>query len=226
MSHQGGGYKVLDLYAGLGGNRKKWENCQVTAVEMDSAIAAEYARQYPNDEVIIGDAHQYLLDHYNEFDFIWSSPPCQSHSKMDRANYRNAPRYPDLKLYEEIIFLQTYFDGYWIVENVNPYYEPLIKAHKVGRHLFWANFSFHAFDIDRPADFINLNTSKEKSKLMDWLGIQYEKNIYYSGNHCPLQVLRNCVHPDLGLQIFNQAIEKGTGKVIKVDGMAVQGSLI
>lgn len=63
----------LNLYAGLGGNRKKLpDDVQVTAVEMDGRIAAVYKRLYPQDTVIIGDAHQYLLDHYEEFDFIWS----------------------------------------------------------------------------------------------------------------------------------------------------------
>ena len=38
----------------------------------------------PDNTVIVADAHQYLLDHYSEFDFIWTSPPCQTHS---RANY-------------------------------------------------------------------------------------------------------------------------------------------
>lgn len=218
--------RVLDSYAGLGGNRKKWDGCQVTAVELDPAIAAVYQKQYPDDTVVVGDAHQYLLEHHAEFDFVWSSPPCQSHSKMDRANYRNKPRYPDLKLYEEIIFLQSYFKGLWIVENVVPYYEPLVRAQKVGRHLFWANFHFEAFDIDRPADFINLNTNKERAKLMDWLGIHYENNLYYEGNHCPLQVLRNCVHPDLGAQIFNHAAAKITGKAVFTEGLPTQQALI
>ena len=33
----------------------------------------------------------------------------------------------------------------------------------------------------------------------------YEKNIYYEGNHCPTQILRNCVHPEVGLHVFNEA---------------------
>lgn len=67
--------RVLNLYAGLGGNRKLWEDCEVVAVEMDERIAAVYQRLHPNDTVIIGDAHQYLLDNHEKFDFVWSSPP-------------------------------------------------------------------------------------------------------------------------------------------------------
>jgi DNA (cytosine-5)-methyltransferase 1 len=200
-------YKVLDLYAGVGGNRKKMTNCEVTAVEYSPAIAEVYQGLYPNDTVVVADAHQYLLDHHHEFDFVWSSPPCQSHSRMMKATRHNLNRYPDMKLYEEIIFLQNFFKGNWVVENVVPYYAPLIPAQKVGRHLFWSNFDFTAEDVARPKNFINKANLAGKKELMDWLGIHYEKNLYYEGNHCPAQVLRNCVHPDLGKQIFEQGMD-------------------
>ena len=125
--------RILNLYSGLGGNRKHWGG-DITAVEIDSKIAAVYADQFPNDNLVIGDAHQYLLSHYTEFDFIWSSPPCQSHSRMIRSGNNRKPRYPDLQLYEEILFLQYNFRGHWVVENVVPYYSPLIAATKNGRH--------------------------------------------------------------------------------------------
>ena len=48
---------------------------------------------------------------------------------------------------------------------------------------------------------------------MEWLGIHFEENIYYEGNHCPTQVLRNCVHPLVGEQIMRAAKETTeTGK--------------
>ena len=34
--------KVLNLYAGIGGNRKLWENVEVTAVEIEPDIATVY----------------------------------------------------------------------------------------------------------------------------------------------------------------------------------------
>jgi len=198
--------KVLNLYAGVGGNRKCWENCQVTAVESNEKIAAVYQRLHPNDTVIIGDAHEYLRANHSEFDFIWSSPPCQTHSKMAKATRHKNRKFPDMDLYEEILFLQHFFKGSWIVENVVPFYEPLIKPTKrVGRHCFWASFDFKAEDVKRPANFINMSNMAGKKALMEWLGIYYEENIYYDGNHCPAQVLRNCVHPKLGMQIYQAA---------------------
>lgn len=198
--------KVLNLYAGLGGNRKLWEDVDVVAVEFDERIANVYSRLYPKDFVIIGDAHEYLRENFDRFDFIWSSPPCQTHSRMARATRHSLKRFPDLKLYEEIIFLQTYAKCKWIVENVVPYYEPLIEpTRRVGRHVFWSNFEFKAEDIPRPQGFINKCNLDGKRALQDWLGIHYDENIYYGNNHCPAQILRNCVHPKLGLQIFEQS---------------------
>lgn len=199
--------KVLNLYAGLGGNRKLWEDCDVTAVELEPAIAAVYSRLYPNDEVVIEDAHQYLLDHSEEFDFIWSSPPCQTHSRMAKATRHKLKRYTDLSLYQEVMYLQHFYSGKWVVENVVPYYKPLIDAQRIGRHLYWANFDVGDYKEPIPENFINLTNLAGKKKLMDWLDIHYEENIYYGNNHCPAQVLRNCVHPKEGLSIFNKMKE-------------------
>jgi len=198
--------KVLNLYAGLGGNRKLWTGCRVTAVEKDSKIAAQYAKLYPDDEVIVADAHQYLLDHYSEFDFVWSSRPCQSHTKMVKFTRHKKARYIDGGLYEEIIFLKHFFKGDWVVENVIPYYEPMMNPKKIGRHLFWSNFDIPDFDHPaQPKNFINEATVKGSRMMKDWLGIHYDGNIYYEGNHCPAQVLRNCVHPLTGLHVFINA---------------------
>ena len=137
--------KILNLYACLGGNRYKWgDEHEITAVELDEELARLYQERFPNDLVIVADAHQYLLDHYKEFDFIWTSPPCPTHSRINISQYTReswTPKYPDMKLYEEIIFLDTYYKGKYVVENVIPYYEPLIPAKKRNRHLYWTNFN-------------------------------------------------------------------------------------
>jgi len=190
---------------------------EVTAVEYTQDIADVYKLLHPNDTVIVADAHQYLLDHYQEFDFIWSSPPCQSHSRMIRSGRNRKPRYADMKLYEEILFLQHNFDGLWVVENVKPYYEPLIKPKAIGRHMFWANFDFDEIEEPKFKNFINKQNLSAKQELMDWLGIHYEKNIYYEGNHCPTQILRNCVHPAIGEHLFNSAFSDNQVKEDQID---------
>jgi len=200
--------RVLNLYAGLGGNRKHWQSVEVTAIEWDEKIAAVYAANNPKDMVVVGDAHAYLLAHHSEFDFIWSSPPCQSHSRMIRSGKNRKPRYPDLRLYEEILFLKHNFKGDWVVENVKPYYTPLIEAQAVGRHLFWSNKPIAATEVKQPKGFIGKTTVAGSRELKDWLGIHYEGNLYYDSNHCPAQVLRNCVHPDLGRQVFDSVLQE------------------
>jgi DNA (cytosine-5)-methyltransferase 1 len=200
--------RVLNLYSGIGGNRKHWEGVEITAIESDSKIAEIYSKQYPNDEMIVGDAHSFLESHHNEFDFIWTSPPCQTHSKMAKCNSRTNKKFPDFRLYEEIVFLQNFHKGLWIVENVNPFYKPLIEpTNKAGRHRFWANFEFECDEVESPKNFINMTSLKHKQTMMDWLGIYYEGNVYCGKSHCPLQVMRNCVHPKMGKQIFDCAVD-------------------
>src|SRR3970282_796598 len=114
--------KVLNLYAGIGGNRKLWDNAKIIAIEINPKIAAIYKDIFQSDEVIVTDAHQFLLENFKEFDFIWSSPPCPSHSIIRKNSrfvpYQSKPLYPDMKLYEEILFLLHYFDKNWVIENV------------------------------------------------------------------------------------------------------------
>jgi DNA (cytosine-5)-methyltransferase 1 len=199
--------KVLNLYACLGGNRLLWENCDVTAVELDSELARMYQERFPNDKVIVADAHQYLLDHYKEFDFIWSSPPCPSHSRpryWNSSNYdtNTKPIYPDMKLYEEILFLQHYFrSGKYVVENVIPYYEPLIPAKKRGRHLYWTNFNLpnklggREIQICAGVD--------ELKKLCKFHKIDVSS---YKGQQSPLTIARNLVDYEDGNTIYNTVI--------------------
>lgn len=200
--------RVLNLYAGLGGNRKKWRNVKVTAVEIDSKIADVYREQNPDDEIFITDAHEFLLHNYKHYDWIWSSPPCQRNTKMIISGRNRKPVYPDLRLYEQAIFLNTHFKGFYTIENVVPYYGALMPAKKLGRHLFWSNFDIE--DMAEVPEFKNMMSRQNisaKKQLQDWLDIHYEQNIYYANNHCVTQVLRNCVHPDIGLHIYNQLLK-------------------
>lgn len=189
--------KVLNLYAGVGGNRKYWEGCEVTAVENDPYIATVYQGRYKADTVVAGDAMEYLEKNYAGFDFIWASPPCPSHGQY-RHNVGVIgkgfdPILPDMTLYSAIIFLQTYYKGLWLVENVQPYYTPLVEpAFELHRHLFWANFV---------ADDRDFKTSeiRSKNKISDFDG--YE-DVQGSDIKNKRQVLRNQVDPELGLHIF------------------------
>ncbi|MEQ1733644.1 MAG: DNA cytosine methyltransferase [Bacteroidia bacterium] len=195
--------RILNLCAGVGGNRRYWTGGHITAVENDVKIAGLYHKLYPNDTIIVGDAYEFLKNNYENYDFVWISPPCQKHSKMMKATRHKVADYPDFKLYEVIIFLQHFFKGKWVVENVKPYYTPLIQPTAIiGRHLFWANFIIDAEEVKQPKGFITKSNLEGKKEMMKWLDIYFDEVIYYKNNHCPVQILRNCVHPNLGLQIF------------------------
>jgi DNA (cytosine-5)-methyltransferase 1 len=193
--------KVLNLYACLGGNRYKWTDCEVTAVELDPELAILYQERFPNDTVIVADAHQYLLDHYKEFDFIWSSPPCPTHSRSRFARHESTkPEYPDMNLYQEIIFLQNYFKGKFVVENVIPFYEPLIPAQKRGRHLYWTNFRLPNEINERKQSIM-----EGKDEVKKWCNF-HEYNFYqYKGTQRIDKIARNLVDYEAGLTIFNTA---------------------
>lgn len=196
--------KILNLYAGIGGNRKLWDgDIEVTAVEWDEKIAKIYQDFFPKDKVIIADAHQYLLEHYKEFDFIWSSPPCPTHSDIRRMCVdigRAEPKYPSMILYEEIIFLMQYCSSVkFVVENVIPYYEPLITPQIISRHCFWANFKIS--NKEYPSSGI------KSGKIEYW----EELTGFNLDNYTKVDkrtILRNCVNPELGLHIFNMAFKE------------------
>lgn len=200
-------FRVLNLYACLGGNRYKWTDCDVTAVELDPELARLYQERFPNDKVIIADAHQYLLDHYKEFDFIWTSPPCPSHSRV-RISQKNRdtliPIYPDMKLYEEVIFLDNYFEGKYCVENVIPFYEPLIPAKKRGRHLYWTNFNLPS-DLGERKDGKGLVGSSQKDEVKKLCKFHNYDFYKYKGEQRIDKIARNLVDYEAGLTIFNTA---------------------
>ena len=200
-------FRVLNLYACLGGNRLLWENCEVTAVELDPELARMYNERFQNDIVIVADAHQYLLNHYKEFDFIWSSPPCPSHSRArywSSSNYDTTTEaiYPDMKLYEEILFLQHYYrTGKFVVENVIPYYEPLIPSKKRGRHLYWTNFNLPTDLNDRR---VQVGAGKnELKKLCEFHKIDISS---YKGEQSMIKIARNLVDYEAGKTILQTAL--------------------
>lgn len=202
--------KILNLYAGIGGNRKLWgDTHEVTAVELDPKIAKIYQDYFPKDKVIVADAHKYLLEHYEEYDFIWASPPCPTHSQLGRlrvlsddkvtGSYLSKAKYPDMKLYEEILLLKHFFKGKYVVENVIAYYEPLIQPIKIQRHHFWTNFNIRTILLD--------TDNIESGKISEWAektGFDLSK---YPGID-KRKALRNCVRPELGEHILSEALSE------------------
>ena len=198
--------KILNLYACLGGNRYKWDevtDIEVTAVEWDKDLAKLYQERFPNDKVIVADAHQYLLDHYKEFDFIWSSPPCPTHSRLVTSNKNKIKmKYPDMKLYQEVIFLDNFFKGRYVVENVIPFYTPLIPSKKRGRHLYWTNFNLPNNINERPPIGIGQGVNEVK-RLCEFHDYDFYK---YKGKQPTNKIARNLVDYEAGKTILETAV--------------------
>ena len=207
--------KILNLYCGIGGNRGGWtlsKEDKVVAVELNPLIAEIYKQHFPEDEVIIADAHEYLLEHFREYDFIWASPPCPTHSKVRKSLAikrdkdgneweQNKPVYPNMMLYEEIILLDNYFDGFYCIENVIPFYEPLISGQQLGRHLFWSNVKFNEkIKFEARGNFDDTNALAEYLgyDISNWQGVDRKL------------LLRNCCEKDISEYIFDE-VKKAMG---------------
>jgi DNA (cytosine-5)-methyltransferase 1 len=202
--------RILNLYACLGGNRYKWgDEHEITAVEWDEELARLYQERFPKDEVIVADAHQYLLDNYQNYDFIWSSPPCPTHSRARAYNSKYKAQYPDMALYQQVILLELVskgenprFKGKYVVENVVPYYEPLIPAHKRGRHLYWTNFSLPN-ELSKRKPPVFGNSTDELNKLCEFHDYNFK---HYKGKQSTVKIARNLVEYEAGKTILDTAM--------------------
>lgn len=199
--------KILNLYSCLGGNRAAWgDDHDITAVELDPELCLMYSERFPNDKVLCVDAHQYLLNHFEEFDFIWSSPPCPTHSRARFWNSKLDKVYPDMSLYQEIILLQNYFNGLYCVENVIPYYTPLIPGVIRGRHMYWANFPLPSVLSNRKIDMVGRDELKRFEKFH---GIDISQ---YKGTQRKDKLVRNLVDYEAGKTILDAAMGRPVEK--------------
>ena len=202
--------RVLNLYAGLGGNRLLWKNVKVVAVEINRQIAECYSEMFPDDEVIVTDAREFLLDNYSKFDFIWASPPCTSHSRARfwaSKGKKYKPVYPDFSLYEMIVFLQHFRKKPWVVENTVPYYKPLIKPTvKIGRHYFWSNFRISKIDI-QGSDMVETSKIEEILKSKGLPVEIYMKVLKKIRGMRKDRLVRDMVRPEIGKHILDEALK-------------------
>lgn len=200
------------MFAGIGGNRLFWDEVtqiNVTAVEKNPQIASIYQKRFPQDEVITGDAFEYLRENYQKFEFIWASPPCQSHSSMMKF-HPSVPKIPRVdEIYGLTIWLNHYYSSFYCIENVQPYYKILIPpSARIERHYFWSNF--HIRKVRREIRYGGQN------KIGGIINETYEELI--QKNHLDdikddllalpktQQVMRNCVKPEIGKYILRELL--------------------
>lgn len=98
-----------------------------------------------------------------------------------------------MNLYQEVILLNYFFKGKFVIENVIPYYKPLIEPQIAGRHCFWANFII------------------PKDKIFDdriHNDIVGNEKVYGFDISEKRKILRNLVNPKLGLYVFYLAFKE------------------
>lgn len=205
--------KILNLFAGIGGNRTLWgEEHEIVAVESNQQILDIYISRFPNDEYVLGDALTVLRQHGEEFDFIWASPSCTTHTSMNvltKGKYGTLPEIPDDRsLYGLIRWLQIWFKGKWVVENVKDYMGFLIPpTSNLDRHYFWSNFTIPEKSFPREG-----NIAKEDfASLARFHKINENIIPFYKWdrNHdFRWTVLRNCVDYRIGKYILDCAQNK------------------
>ena len=90
------------------------------------------------------------------------------------------------------------FKGKWAVENVIPYYPYEIQPTVIlQRHPFWSNFPIEHREF--PKDSIGW-----KNKISDYKDLF---NIADTHIKDKMQVLRNCVNPELGLYVLKEGMK-------------------
>ena len=112
-------------------------------------------------------------------------------------------------IYQQIILLELVskgenprFKGKYVIENVVPYYDPLIPAHKRGRHLYWTNFNLPNTLSNRKSPVFG-NSTDELNKLCEFHDYNFKQ---YKGKQSTVKIARNLVEYEAGKTILQTAI--------------------
>ena len=211
--------KILNLYGGLGGNRLKWDDHEVTMVESDGDLCNIYQERFPNDEVWQEDVIKIVEEEdLQKFDFIWASPPCTTHSK---TSFFHGRRVPDLtQLFGLRLHLESNaFHGLYCIENVQPHYkipEEWMYTAAIDRHRFWANFYIDSSHSELDNRIPNNRMKGVKRKDQNTIIINGKIGDLAAYHDFPLEllmffpsrkdkVLRNMLHYSIGEYVLEYA---------------------
>ena len=109
--------------------------------------------------------------------------------------------------------MEHHFKGKYTIENVIPYYEPLIPAQKRGRHLYWCNFKLPQDLGEREFQMAGLDEVNRLCEFHDYDFYQYK------GEQRIDKLARNLVDYEAGLTIFNTVKNILSGKDVNQIGL-------
>lgn len=84
----------LDLFCGAGGCSRGYHDAGIEMTGVDIVPQPHYPYRF-----VQADWYEYLVGHWQDYDFIHASPPCQAYSGMRRitlARFGSTPEHPDL----------------------------------------------------------------------------------------------------------------------------------
>ena len=97
--------------------------------------------------------------------------------------------------------MEKWYKKKYVVENVIPYYEPLIPAKKRGRHLYWTNFNLPNDLNERDSSI--MEGADEVTKWCKFHEYDFKK---YKGKQRTDKMARNLVDYEAGKTIFKTAL--------------------
>jgi DNA (cytosine-5)-methyltransferase 1 len=115
-----------------------------------------------------------------------------------------------MKLWQEIILLRHFFKGKYCIENVISYYEPMFNPQLSGRHYFWANFRIPLMKFEKQIGRMNGKKADLGGKIQAELRTNNHKKLGFDlskyDHKDKEKLLNNCVAPEIGLAIFESAL--------------------
>jgi len=201
--------KILDLFCGIGGVARGFHDYLqehrikylYVAIDIDKHVLKAHKALNPLSNVILRDAYSFSIDELRRYDFVWASPPCETHS-IAGIWTRKEKKSPDFRLYKLILTLHD-ANIPFVVENVKPYYNPPIKpTSKANRHRLWSNLSISPVNL-RLTPFERVKNSTRTLCEYHDLPEEIAKIIPSKKRR---DALRDMVHHEIAYEIAKQVI--------------------
>lgn len=103
--------RLLDLFCCAGGAGMGYHKAGFEVVGVDNKPQPHYPFEFHQ-----ADALEYLQDHWQEFDAIHASPPCQAYSRASMQWRKSGKEYPDLVKPTRDLLIKTGLP--YVMENV------------------------------------------------------------------------------------------------------------